>query len=240
MALIQLSRFLTVLTRTNKTDKSIMNQFLPEPQLLQALQWRYSTKAFDPNRKIPAATWAALQEALVMSASSFGLQPYQFIVVNDPAIREKLLPHSWNQRQVVDASHFIVFAARTAITEAEIDRFLGRVVEVRGSSREALAGYRQMMTGNLLGDGAKARIPQWTARQAYIALGNLLTCAALLGVDACPLEGFVPAEFDKLLDLTAHGYAPVVCCALGYRSAEDTYAAAPKVRFPVAEFFKTI
>ena len=217
-----------------------MNHTVSKPQLLQALQWRYATKAFDPKRKIPAATWATLQEALVLSPSSFGLQPYQFIVVNDPATRAKLMPHAWNQRQVVDASHFIVFAARTAMTEAEIDRFLGRIMEVRGWSREALAGYRQMITGNLLGNEASVRIPHWTARQACIALGNLLTCAALLGVDACPMEGFVPAEFDKVLGLTAQGYAAVVCCALGYRSAEDKYAAAPKVRFPVGELVKTI
>jgi nitroreductase len=161
-------------------------------------------------------------------------------VVNDPAARAQLLPHAWNQRPVVDASHFVVFAARTAMTEAEIDRFLGRIAEVRGGSREALAGYRQMMTGSLLGDEAKARIPHWAARQAYLALGNLLTSAAVLGVDGCPMEGFVPAEFDKVLGLTAHGYAAVVGCALGYRSANDKYAAAPKVRFPVAELVKTI
>jgi nitroreductase len=217
-----------------------MNHTVSEPQLLEALQWRYATKAFDPNRRISAATWETLQKALVLSPSSFGLQPYRFIVVNDPATRAKLMPHAWNQRQVVDASHFVVFAARTAMTDAEIDRFLGRIVEVRGGSREALASYRQMMTGNLLGKGASARIPHWTARQVYIALGNLLTCAALLGVDTCPIEGFLPAEFDKLLGLTAQGYAPVVCCALGYRSAEDKYAGAPKVRFPVAELVKII
>ena len=181
-----------------------------------------------------------MQEGLVLSASSFGLQPYQLIVVNDPPTRAKLLPHAWNQRQIVDASHLVVFAARTAMTEAEIDRFLDRVVEVRGGSREALAGYRQMMTGSLLGNEASARIPHWAARQAYIALGNLLTCAALLGVDACPMEGFVPDEFDKLLALTAKGYAAIVCCALGYRSADDKYAAAPKVRFPIADLVKTI
>jgi len=217
-----------------------MNPTISEPQLLQALQWRYAAKVFDPNRKIPAATWAALQEALVLSPSSFGLQPYRFIVVNDAAMRAKLLPHAWNQRQVVDASHFVVFAARTAMTEAEIDQFLSRIVEVRGDTREALAGYRQMMTSSLLGNEAAARIPHWAARQAYIALGNLLTCAAALGVDACPMEGFVPAEFDKVLGLTAQGYASVVCCALGYRSADDKYATAPKVRFPVAELVKTI
>jgi len=217
-----------------------MNQTVSEPQLLQALQWRYATKTFDSNRKIPAATWATLQGALVLSASSFGLQPYRFILVNDPATRAKLLPHAWNQRQVLDASHFVVFAARTAMTEAEIDRFLDRIVTVRGGSREALTGYRQMMTDSLLGSEADARIPHWTARQAYIALGNLLTCAALLGVDTCPMEGFVPAEFDNVLGLQAEGYTAVVCCALGYRSAEDKYAVAPKVRFEVAELVKTI
>ena len=217
-----------------------MKHTVSESQLLEALQWRYATKNFNSNRKISAGTWETLQKALVLSPSSFGLQPYRFVVVNDPATRAKLMPHAWNQRQVVDASHFIVFAARTAMTEAEIDRFLGRIMEVRGWSREALAGYRQMMTGNLLSTEASARIPHWTARQAYIALGNLLTCAALLGVDACPMEGFVPAEFDKVLGLTAQGYAAVVCCALGYRMFDDKYAAARKVRFPVDELVKTV
>lgn len=217
-----------------------MNHTLSETQLLQALKWRYATKGFDPNRKLPDATWAALQETLVLSASSFGLQPYRFLVVNDPALRARLRPHAWNQSQVTDASHFVVLAARTAMTEAEIDRFIARIAETRGTPPTALAGYRQMMTGSLLGDAAQARIPYWTAHQAYIALGNLLTSAALLGVDTCPIEGFVPAEFDRILDLPAQGYAAVVCCALGYRSPDDKYAEAPKVRFPSADLIRTI
>jgi len=218
-----------------------MSQIIEETQLLQALQWRYATKAFDPTRKIPSATWTTLQEALVLSASSFGLQPYQFIDVSDPETRAELLPHAWNQGQVVDASHFVVFASRTALTETEIDRFLDRIVKIRGGNREDLEGYRQMMLGSLLGgDEAKARIPQWTARQAYIALGNLLTSVALLGVDACPMEGFIPAEFDKILNLSAQGYTAVVSCALGYRSTEDKYASAPKVRPQISELIQTV
>lgn len=217
-----------------------MTPQITESQLVQALQWRYATKSFDPARKIPEATWAALEEVLVLSASSFGLQPYRFLVVKDAATRAQLLPHSWNQRQVVDASHFVVFAARTAMTEAEIDRFLARVIEVRGGNVAALAGYRQMMVGHLLGPSASARVPQWAALQAYIALGNLLTSAAVLGVDTCPIEGFVPTEFDRLLGLAPQGYAAVVCCALGYRSASDKYANTPKVRFPAAELIKTV
>ena len=217
-----------------------MSHTVSDARLLRALQWRYATKTFDSNRKIPAATWATLQEALVLSASSFGLQPYQFIVVKDPTTRARLMPHAWKQRQVVEASHFVVFAARTDMTEAQIDRLLARLVEVRGGSRESLAGYRQLMTGSLLGGKADFRIPQWAARQAYIALGNLLTCAAMLGVDTCPIEGFAPAEFDKVLGLTAQGYTAVVCCALGYRSADDKYATMPKVRLPKAELVRTI
>ncbi|MFM1768191.1 MAG: hypothetical protein RJA22_720 [Verrucomicrobiota bacterium] len=216
------------------------NPDLSEAKLLEALRWRYATKAFDSNRKIPAATWASLQEALVLSPSSFGLQPYQFLVIEDPALRARLRPHAWGQSQVTDASHFVVFTARTSLTEAELDRFLDRVIEVRGVPRDALAGYRQMMVGSLIGPEAAGRIPHWTARQAYIALGNLMTAAALLGVDACPIEGFVPAEFDKILDLPARGYAAVVCCALGYRSAEDKYAALPKVRFPASDLIRVL
>ena len=213
---------------------------IPSSQLLDALRWRYATKAFDANRKISADVWSALEESLVLSPSSFGLQPYRFLVINDPATRERLLPHAWGQRQVVDASHFVVFAARTSVTEAEIDTFIARIARTRGVTPESLASYRGMMTGMLLSDGFKPLVPHWTARQAYIALGNLLTSAALLGVDACPMEGFVPAEFDKVLALPAQGLAAVVCCALGYRHADDKYAVAPKVRFPKSELVKQL
>jgi nitroreductase len=213
---------------------------LSAPQLLDALRWRYATKAFDPTRRIPAATWSALEESLVLSPSSFGLQPYRFLVVQDRATRERLLPHAWGQRQVLDASHFVVFAARTEVTETEIDAFIALIARTRGVGAEALGGYRGMMTGMLLSDAFKPQVPHWTARQAYVALGNLMTSAALLGIDTCPMEGFVPAEFDKILDLPAQGLAAVVCCALGYRHADDKYAVMPKVRFPQNDLVKTI
>lgn len=217
-----------------------MNHPIPETKLLDALTWRYATKTFDAAKKISDVTWKALEESLVLSPSSFGLQPYRFLVVEDPSVRAKLQPHSWNQSQVVDASHYIVMAGRTAMTEAEIDLFLDRVVEVRGIPRESLDGYRGMMYGSLLSPGAEARIPHWAALQAYIALGNLMTSAALLGIDTCAIEGFVPAEYDAILGLREQGYASVVCCALGYRSAEDKYALAAKVRFPAANLIKKI
>ena len=217
-----------------------MSHTIPEQQLLDSLNWRYATKTFDASKKIPAATWKTLEETLILSPSSFGLQPYRFLVVTDPALRAKLQPHSWNQTQVVDASHYVVFAARTAMTEAEVDRFLDRVVEVRGIPRESLEGYRGMMYGSLLSPGSESRIPHWAALQAYIALGNLMTSASLLGVDTCAIEGFAPAEYDALLGLKEQGYASVVCCALGYRSAEDKYAGLAKVRFPNTDLIKII
>jgi nitroreductase len=208
-------------------------------QLLEALRWRYATKAFDPSRKLSAEIWSTLEASIILSASSFGLQPYRLIVVNDLATREKLMPHAWNQRQVVDASHFVVFAARTSVTEAEIDAFVQHIVATRGVPADSLAGYRGMMTGMLLSEGFKPMLPHWTARQAYIALGNLLTCAALLGVDACPMEGFAPAEFDRILGLPAQGLTAAVACALGYRSQADKYATLAKVRFPKSQLVKT-
>jgi nitroreductase len=217
-----------------------MSHTIPDTQLIHALNWRYATKTFDATKIIPESTWKTLEEALVLSPSSFGLQPYRFLVVNDAAIRKQLQPHSWNQTQVVDASHYVVFAARTGITENEIDAFLNRIVEVRGVPREALEGYRGMMYGSLLSPGAEARIPHWSALQAYIALGNLMTSASLVGVDTCAIEGFAPAEYDAILGLKEQGYASVVCCALGYRSAEDKYADLAKVRKPSADLISTI
>lgn len=204
-------------------------------KLIEALRWRYATKAFDPNRIISSETWAALEETLVLSASSFGLQPYRFVVVGDKAVREQLVPHAWGQRQVADASHLVVFAARTGVTEAEIDGLIRLTSEVRGVAVENLAGYRGMMTGFLLDPAFASRAADWCVRQAYIALGNLLAAAALLGVDTCPIEGFVPAEFDRILGLPARGLKAAVACALGYRSPGDRHAGLPKVRFPAKE-----
>ena len=182
-------------------------------KLLNALEWRYATKVFDPNKKIPTEVWKTLERALVLSPSSYGLQPYRFIVLTDPAKRAELLPHSWNQKQVVDCSHFVVFTARTKMTEADVDHLIQLTSQIRKIPAGSLNAYRDMMLGDLV-NGPRSKIAhEWAARQAYIALGNLLTSAAVLGVDACPMEGFVPAEFDHVLGLKNSGYAAVVCCA---------------------------
>jgi nitroreductase len=209
-------------------------------QLLAALQWRYATKVFDPARKIPAEVWQALERALVLTPSSYGLQPYRFLIVNSPARRAELLPHSWNQKQVVDASHLVVFAARTKITGADVDKLIARTSLVRKIPAESLNFYRDMMLGDLVNGPRSKIVYEWSARQTYIALGNLLTCAAVLGVDACPMEGFVPIEYDRVLGLSGSDYATVVVCALGYRAGGDKYAGLPKVRYETRELVTQI
>lgn len=206
-----------------------MNKLSPH-DLLTRLQWRYATKVFDPNRRIPDETVTALEDSLVLTPSSFGLQPWHFLMIEDAQTRADLLPHSWNQKQVVDCSHFVVLAARTSINEEEIDAFLHRQVAVRGGDLESLAGYRDIMVGFTSGMDDAARL-QWAKLQTYIALGQLMTSAAVLGIDACPMEGINPVEYDRLLGLPEKGLTTSVACALGYRSADDKYAEAPKVRF---------
>jgi nitroreductase len=209
-------------------------------ELLKALEWRYATKRFDPSKKIPADVWHALERALILTPTSYGLQPYRFIVLTDQEKRAELLAHSWNQHQVVDCSHYVIFAARTKMAEKDVDKWVERLAEIRKVPAESLATYRGMMIGDIV-HGSRGKIShEWATRQAYIALGNLMTCAAVLGVDACPMEGIVPTEYDRVLGLLDSGYATAVACALGYRSHNDKYASHPKVRFPAADLIKSM
>jgi nitroreductase len=209
-------------------------------QLLAALNWRYATKFFDAAKKIPSDVWKTLEQALVLTPTSYGLQPYKFLVINDPAKRAALLPHSWGQKQVVNASHFVVFTARTEMKEADVDKLIQRTADLRKLPDGAFNPYRDMMMGDVV-NGPRGKIAhEWATRQAYIALGNLMTCAAVLGVDACPMEGIVPTEYDKVLNLNGSGYATVVACALGYRAVSDKYASLAKVRYETKELIQQI
>ena len=206
--------------------------------LLHKLNWRYATKRFDATHAIPAATWQALEQALVLSPSSYGLQPYRFIVVADPGLREALKAASWGQTQVTDASHFVVFARKTTLTEADVTKLVDMTTAARGLPLGSLQSYHDMMVGDLVKGARAAWVGEWAARQAYIALGNLLTSAALLGIDACPMEGLDPAKYDEVLGLPTQGYSTVCACALGYRAPGDKYAVLKKVRFPAGELIE--
>ncbi len=200
-------------------------------QLLTQLNWRYATKKFDPARKISPEDWAVMEDALILSPSSYGLQPWTFVVITDQKMRERLFPSTWNQRQILDCSHFVVFAARTGITNEDIDRHIARTAQLRGGTVEALRRFRDAVADDLVTGTRAAEAREWAARQAFIALGNFMTSAALLGIDTCPMEGFKPDEYDEILELPGKRLRSIVCCAAGYRSAEDKSAGQKKVRF---------
>lgn len=199
--------------------------------LLDALRWRYATKQFDPSRKISQADWQTLEEALVLSPSAFGLQPWKFIVITDQATKESLVPVSWGQRQIADCSHLLVFAYKKEIGMDFIDCNIQRIAEVRGVKPESLAAFRKVIAGSLIDGPEHDRIAAWSHRQTFIALGNFVTCAALLGIDTCPIEGLDPAKYDEILGLASRGLTTGAACPAGYRLAADRYASLPKVRF---------
>jgi len=208
--------------------------------LLECLNWRYATKKFDPTQIIPDSTWQALTDALVLTPSSYGLQPWKFWIITNYGIKEELKHLSWNQSQVTDCSHLVVFAIRKNLTIDYVDRYIERIAAVRNVSPESLIGYRDVMVNDVVYGARSLIVNEWATRQTYIALGNFMTSAALLGVDTCPMEGIEPANYDKVLKLSLKGYGTVVACAAGYRAKDDKYGDLAKVRFPVSEMIETL
>lgn len=196
---------------------------------LEALNWRYATKKFDPSRHLTETELANLLEAVRLSPSSYGLQPYRILVVTDPELRKQIQAASWNQSQVTEASHLLIFAHRTDFGPELIDSYLDEVAETRGTGRDALTGYSDFMKSKLLGLPADQKA-SWTARQAYIALGTLLSAAAEFQIDVCPMEGFEPARVNQILGLDAQHLSAVLMAPIGFRSAEDPTQNNQKVR----------
>ena len=214
-----------------------MPQTLPT-EILESLQWRYATKHFDPARRIPAAHWDVIVESARLAPSSYGLQPWRMLQIDDPSLRVKLRTHTWNQAQVTDCSHFLVFTSLTHVDEPYIDRYVERIAAERKVAPDKIEPYRRMMVGDLVNGQRSQIIPFWTQRQAYIALGVILETAALLRIDACPLEGLEPPKYDSVLGLEGTGYSTVAAVALGYRHAEDKYQHLPKVRLRTDELLQ--
>jgi nitroreductase len=208
-----------------------MDNMSPE-QVLEHLQWRYAVKSFDSAKKIPDDAWETLEQSLVLAPSSFGLQPWKFLIIDDNDLRAKLREASWNQAQVVQADRYVVFAALRTTTDDDVDRLMQRTSEVRGTPIENLTGYRNVIADFLLKGWAAKDLFGWNARQTYIALGQFMTAAASMGIDTCPMEGIDMNSYDELLGLKETRYATLCACAIGYRSADDKYASAAKVRYP--------
>ena len=207
--------------------------------IIKALQWRYATKKFDITKKITEKEIEELLEVLRLAPSSFGLQPWKFVLVKNPELRKKLREAAWNQPQVTEASHFIILCARTDVNENFVKKFIKSTAETRKISVDSQKGYQDMVVGSISNLAAEQRV-DWNKKQVYLALGMLLEAAALKGIDACPMEGFDPQKYDEMLNLKKEQVTAVVLCALGYRAADDTLAKAAKVRFSKEEIFVEI
>ncbi|WP_300751381.1 NAD(P)H-dependent oxidoreductase [Janthinobacterium sp.] len=204
--------------------------------LLQALQWRYATKKMDPAKAVPQEKVERILEAVRLTASSSGLQPYEVFVVTNPALREQIKPHAWNQAQVTDSSHLLVFAAWDNYTAERINHMFDLVNAERGIKNEGWEAYRQQLLNTYPQRDAETNY-QHAARQAYIGVGTALIAAAAEHVDSTPMEGFDPAKVDDILGLRARGLRSVVMLPLGYRAdAGDWLVNLKKVRRARQEF----
>ncbi len=198
--------------------------------VIEALNWRYATKQFDPSKKLSAQQTDTLHEALRLSASSYGLQPWKFIVVTNPEVRKQLRAAAWDQSQITDASELIVLAVQKNVDEKYVDAFVQSVATTRGMPVDALKGYADMMKGAITMRTPEG-VKEWSSRQVYIALGTLLTAAAVEGIDVCPMEGFDPKKFDEILGLEKMGLESRVLATVGFRAVGDATANYKKVRF---------
>ncbi|WP_116126840.1 NAD(P)H-dependent oxidoreductase [Lewinella sp. IMCC34183] len=207
--------------------------------LIENLKWRYATKRFNPDRKVGADDLRYLKEAVNLSATSFGLQPYRVIVVSDPDVQEQLRAASYNQPQLTESSHVFVFCAMTDMPAAHIDTYVDRAAEVQQVPREQLNDFANYMKGSVAGRPEET-IEPWNKRQAYIGLGTLLAAAAELKIDACPMEGFEVGEYDRILGLTDRGLTATVIAPVGYRSEEDATQHRAKVRMPLDVMFEEV
>ncbi|WP_040251586.1 NAD(P)H-dependent oxidoreductase [Psychroserpens mesophilus] len=207
--------------------------------LIEKLKWRYATKLFDRSKTISSEDLETLKNAMQLTASSYGLQPYEILIIDNKDLRSKLRAASWNQPQIEDASHMVVIANMTDFGDELVDNYIDNVAETRGMSKEDLKDYAQMMKSSLkpLTQEQKA---SWTSNQAYIVLGNLLAAAAELKIDACPMEGFSNEDYNTLLDLNSKKLNAAVVITLGYRSDDDKTQHYKKVRTPENKLFTTI
>lgn len=206
---------------------------------LENQNWRYATKKFDATKKITAEDLDILKEAIRLSSSSYGLQPYKVILVENPELRVKIQPSAWGQSQIIEASHLIVFANEINFGTTGIDDYIKNASETRAIPAESLQGYADFMKANITALSEDNR-NNWTAKQTYLALGNLLNAAAELKIDVTPMEGFVPAEVNEILGLEALGLNATLIATLGYRHEDDATQYYKKVRKSNEDLFITL
>jgi len=202
--------------------------------VLDALSWRYATKNFDPNKILSKEQLDRIAEAFNLTATSYGLQPVHLLIIEDRNLREELVTASMGQRQVVDASHLLVFCVEAHIDQSFVDSYFDHVQDIRQTPAEILQPYREHLIERFTTDTPETT-QIWATKQAYLAMGNLLTVCAMEHIDACPMEGFVPAAYDQLLSLSEKGLRSVLAMPIGYRAADDPFASMKKVRKPLSD-----
>ena len=208
-------------------------------KLIEDLQWRYATKKFDPTKKISPNDLDKIKEAIRLSASSYGLQLYKVLIIEDSETRQALKEASWGQTQITDASHLFVFCSTAQVEVSDIDIYLELKANIQNLDISTLQGYGDFMKGKLTSLSPEAQ-QNWTARQTYIALGNFLAACAALRIDSCPMEGFDPSQYDEILGLKEKGLTAAVVATAGYRSEEDQTQGMPKVRKASELLFESI
>tara|TARA_B110000003_G_scaffold275711_1_gene319157 strand:+ start:452 stop:1090 length:639 start_codon:yes stop_codon:yes gene_type:complete len=202
--------------------------------ILKKLEWRYATKKFDATKKVAPKKITILKEAFNLTATSYGLQPLKLVVISNPKIIKDLVPLSYNQGQVGNASHIFVICIETSIDANFIKKYFDLVNKTRNTSRDILKSYEDYLIDNF-SKKTDEEITIWAAKQAYLTMGNLLTVCAVKEIDACPIEGFQPDQYDSYLNLTAKGLQSVLVMAVGHRSVDDAFSELKKVRRGVDE-----
>jgi nitroreductase len=210
-----------------------------EHTIIESLNWRYSTKKFDTTKKIAKADLEILKEAIRLSASSYGLQPYQVIIVENEDLRQQIKTVAWNQSQVTDASDVLIFANMTDVGTKEVQSYIENMATTREIPSTNLKGFSDMMNNVVTTLTPEAK-EIWTAKQTYIALGTLLSAAADLKIDATPMEGFDMNAVNNILQLPEKGLSATLIVTLGYRHENDTAQFLKKVRKPNEELFITL
>ncbi len=197
--------------------------------IISSLNWRYATKRFDANRKLSPAQFGTLKEAFNLTATSYGLQPLKLVVVKDQQIKDKLVAISMDQRQVSDASHVLVFCIEHQLTPEFVNAYFANVQRIRDVPEEVLAPFKDQIIEEFSAKEA-SEVTSWMTKQAYLAMGNLLTVCAIEGIDSCPMEGFDPMAYDQLLGLNNLGLKSVLVMPIGFRAKDDMFAGMKKVR----------
>ena len=198
-------------------------------QVLDSLRWRYAVKKFDDGKIVPEEKIDTIKEAFKLTASSYGLQPFKLVVIKNKEIQNQLVEHSWNQKQVSQASHVLVITVPKSYSTEEVSSYFNRVKNIRNTPDEIINPFQEFLT-NTVASKSQEELLSWNKNQAYLAMGNLLTVCALEEIDSCPMEGFIPEKYDEVLGLEGQNLTSVLVLPIGYRAEDDYMKSQKKVR----------